>query len=93
MTTGEHAPFDPERLLLPTLVGGLIADLGGPIVLGFAFGRTAMRDAIVRRLHCSHPQAEQVVETLITQGLARFVGAPGAASLGYWMLEARIEVG
>jgi hypothetical protein len=82
-------PFDPEQLDLSALVRGLIEDLQTASLLGYIRGKTAMRDAVANRLHCSQLSSEELVDTLIVQGFAHYTGDPADPSPGYWVLAPR----
>lgn len=45
---------------------------------GYLVGRTAMRDAVTDELHCSELVAEEIVDTLVARGFARYQGDPTA---------------
>jgi hypothetical protein len=64
----------------------LIGDLQTTSLLGYVRGKTAIRDAVASRLHCSQLRSEELVDTLSIQGFAHFVGDPADASPGYWVL-------
>jgi hypothetical protein len=58
---------------------------------GYMEGKTRLRDAVASDLGCSQLEAEQVTDTLVAQGFARFFDRdhervrPGSAP-GYWQL-------
>lgn len=79
-------PKDPEQLHLPTLVRELIGDLQTANLPGYVMGKTAIRDAIASRLHCSQLKSEELVDTLTVQGFAHFVDDPDDDGPGYWVL-------
>ena len=82
-------PFDPDQLDLPNLVRELVADMGLRTAEGYVVGKTKIRDAVTQRLRCSQLNSEQLVDTLVAQGLMYFVRDPEAISPGYWVLEPR----
>jgi hypothetical protein len=45
---------------------------------GFELGKTAIRDTIAEHLGCSALMAEQLVDTLVLQGMLSYAGDPGA---------------
>jgi hypothetical protein len=54
---------------------------------GFLEGRTALRDAVRDRLDCSELEAEEVVDTMVSQGFLRFTGnSRGAFEGGVWRI-------
>jgi hypothetical protein len=64
---------------LAELTAALRARFGGAAPAGYLDGRTALRDAVAERLECSTLEAEEIVDTLVAQGFARYEGDPAAA--------------
>jgi hypothetical protein len=54
---------------------------------GLVPGKTAMRDAATNTLHCSELEAEQLIDTMVSRGLVRFVQDEGRPDLqGKWRM-------
>jgi hypothetical protein len=64
--------FNPEEVDLLQLAAGLRRCFGPALAASYLRGKTLMRDAVVVQLGCSVYEAEQLVETLETQGYIRF---------------------
>lgn len=65
---------------LASLVADLWRDFGGGAPAGYLRGRTAIRDAVVRRLGCSALEAEELVDTLEARGFLRYPADPSTRS-------------
>ncbi|HVY25725.1 MAG TPA: hypothetical protein VHB79_04210 [Polyangiaceae bacterium] len=50
-------------------------------------GKTRLRDATASLLQCSQLEAENIVETLVARGFARFHQRPDASSGAAWVLQ------
>lgn len=70
-----------DEVDLSALVDGLRGDFGGEPPVGYLRGRTAIRDAVARRLRCSAVEAEDLVDTLESRGFLRYPGDPTSRSL------------
>jgi len=68
-----------EDLDLAELTRSLRERLAGSPPAGYLIGRTVMRDAVTDELHCSELLAEEIVDTLVARGFARYQGDPTAA--------------
>ncbi len=67
-----------EDLDLAELTRSLRARLAGSPPVGYLVGRTALRDAVTEELECSELVAEEIVDTLVARGFARYQGDPTA---------------
>jgi hypothetical protein len=78
-----------------TDLGGIASDLRRSFAdrppTGYLLGKTAFRDAIVKKLDCSALEAEQVVDTMIARGFLRYQGSPSEAIDGRqpWAIDPR----
>jgi hypothetical protein len=68
--------FSPESVDLATLCVDLKRRFADLPPRGYVLGRSEIRDAVVEMLSCSQLQAEELVDTMINLGYARFQGAP-----------------
>jgi hypothetical protein len=77
-----------EDVDLAELTDALRARFAGVAPAGYLDGRTALRDAVAERLECSTLEAEEIVDTLVAHGFARYDGDPAAAldDGSYWSL-------
>ena len=66
--------FRPEDIDLAELVAALQRTFAGRPPTGYLLGRTAFRDALVSHLGCSLLQAEELVDTLVSQGYLTYPG-------------------
>ncbi len=66
--------FDPRLIDLADLTGELREDFREQAPLGYVPGRTAIRDAVIKRVGCSELEAEQLVDTRISRGFLRYEG-------------------
>ncbi|HEU4406459.1 MAG TPA: hypothetical protein VFS43_14435 [Polyangiaceae bacterium] len=79
----------PEEVDLAELAQTLRGTFANEPPEGYLEGRTALRDAVLDRLSCSELEAEEVVDTMISQGFLRFTGnARGAFEGGVWRIDA-----
>ena len=69
-----------EEVDLAALVAGIRRDFGGEAPVGYLRGRTAIRDAVVRRLGCSALEAEELVDTMESRGFLHYPGDASARS-------------
>ena len=67
-----------EDLDLAELTCSLRERLAGSPPAGYLVGRTALRDAVTDELQCSELLAEEIVDTLVARGFARYQGDPTA---------------
>lgn len=67
-----------EDLDLAELTLALRERLAGSPPAGYLVGRTALRDAVTDELQCSELLAEEIVDTLVARGFARYQGDPAA---------------
>ena len=77
-----------EDLDLAQLSACLRERLAGASPAGYLDGRTALRDAVADELQCSQLEAEEIVDTLVARGFARYEGDPAAAvddERGWWL--------
>jgi hypothetical protein len=72
-------PLSIEEVDLAELTEALRQRFSGAAPAGYLDGRTALRDAVVDQLGCSELEAEDIVDTLVAQGFARYEGDPSAA--------------
>lgn len=70
-----------DEVDLSSLVAGLRRDFGGDAPVGYLRGRTAIRDAVIRRLGCSALEAEELVDTMESRGFLHYPGDPASRSL------------
>ena len=85
--------FRPEEIDLAELASTIRRELVGfsPIV-GYAEGKTVLRDRVVTLLDCSELEAEELVDTLVARGFLRFSGDPSLPiDDGTWQIE--VDVG
>jgi hypothetical protein len=77
-----------EEVDLAELTAALRARFGGSRPVGYLDGRTALRDAVAEELNCSELEAEEIVDTLVERGFARYQGDPAAAldDQSFWLL-------
>jgi hypothetical protein len=75
----EHVEVD--EVDLAALMDGLRRDFGGEPPVGYLRGRTALRDAVARRLGCSALEAEELVDTLESRGFLHYPGDATGRSL------------
>ena len=68
-----------EDVDLKELAATLRARFAGAGPVGYLDGRTVLRDAVVEELECSELEAEEMVDTLVAGGFARYDGDPTAA--------------
>jgi hypothetical protein len=68
-----------EDIDLAQLTAALRTRFGGVGPVGYLDGRTALRDAVAEELVCSTLEAEEIVDTLVARGFARYEGDPSAA--------------
>jgi hypothetical protein len=58
---------------------------------GFVRGRTMLRDAVVEHLGCSEPEAERLVDTMVSLGFLKFDGDPtSAADSAVWIIRSSL---
>lgn len=69
--------FSPEEVDLAVLTRQLKTRFAELPPQGYVLGRSEIRDAVVEILGCSQLQAEELVDTMISLGYARFEGSPG----------------
>ena len=79
---------NPEELDLAWLSEAVANRVSPHLMQEFIEGKTAIRDGVAEELDCSMMVAEQVVETMISRGMLRFVGDPkkAADTHGTWTL-------
>lgn len=83
--------LNPESIDLAVLSASVRARVGSSRLDGYLDGKTRLRDAVTDELGCSTLEAEQVTDTLVARGFARFFDAndeparPGSAP-GHWQL-------
>ncbi len=70
-----------EEVDLSALVADIRRDFGNDAPVGYLRGRTALRDAVVRRLGCSALEAEELVDTLESRGFIHYPADPASRSL------------
>lgn len=79
--------LDPEEVDLAELAYALRSAFPFEPPEGFLEGRTVLRDAVRDRLDCSELEAEEVVDTMVSQGFLRFTGnSRGAFEGGFWRI-------
>jgi hypothetical protein len=69
-----------DEVDLSALVAGLRRDFGNDPPVGYLRGRTAIRDAVVRRLGCSALEAEELVDTMESRGFLHYPADPSRRS-------------
>jgi hypothetical protein len=81
-------PMDPEEVDLEWLSEAVANRVPPHQMQEFIEGKTAIRDGVAEELDCSMMVAEQVVETMISRGMLRFMGDPrkAADTHGTWRL-------
>jgi hypothetical protein len=83
--------FRPEDVDLADLTEALERELDGNAPVGYAEGKTALRDLVVGLLECSELEAEQVVDTMVARGFLRFSGDPSAPiDDGLWSVDTSV---
>lgn len=87
--------FRPEEIDLADVAGTVQRGLlGSSPVMGFAEGKTVLRDQVVELLGCSELEAEELVDTMVARGFFRFSGDPGSpVDDGIWRIEVDVGVG
>ncbi|HEU4538542.1 MAG TPA: hypothetical protein VFS00_30685 [Polyangiaceae bacterium] len=79
----------PEEVDLAELAQKLHGTFPTEAPEGYLEGRTALRDAVLARLACSELEAEEIVDTMVSQGFLRFEGnAQSAFEDGFWQINA-----
>lgn len=80
--------FRPEDVDLADVTESLERELSGSSPVGYAEGKTTLRDLVVALLQCSELEAEQVVDTMVARGFLRFSGDPSApVDDGVWSVD------
>ncbi len=69
-------PIDVDAIDLEALAGALGRRFGTRFSASYHEGKSIQRDAVEAELRCSDMEAEQLVETLESQGLLRFPHLP-----------------
>jgi hypothetical protein len=67
----------PEEVDLAQLCEVILAEVPLDVRSGYEEGKTAIRDTIAEHLGCSALMAEQLVDTLVLQGMLSYAGNPG----------------
>jgi len=69
-------PIDVDAIDLEALASALGRRFGKRFSASYLEGKSILRDAVEAELRCSDMEAEQLVETLESQGLLRFPHLP-----------------
>jgi hypothetical protein len=69
-------PIDVDEIDLEVLASALERRFGTRFSASYLEGKSMLRDAVEAELRCSDTEAEQLVETLESQGLLRFPHLP-----------------